>query len=120
VNLDNLEGILMQRIRHPKEFKDQLIDEAIQAGNASSVAKRHDIDPKLLCRWIRESKHKAWDKTSNEAKKVTAYTPSPQEFKELESENDKLKQILGDKDLEIAILKDLVKKINPGFRTRLK
>jgi transposase-like protein len=110
----------MQRIRHPKEFKDLLIEEAIQAGNATVVAKRHDIDPRLLCRWIRESKHKAWGNTDNGAKKVTPYTPSSQEFRDLESVNDKLKLILGDKDLEIAILRDLVKKANPGFRTKLK
>ncbi|MFX4300798.1 hypothetical protein ACOJUR_00700 [Alicyclobacillus tolerans] len=30
--------------------------------------------------------------------------------KELETENDKLNKILGDKDLEIAILRDLLKK----------
>ncbi|SHL10346.1 hypothetical protein [Alicyclobacillus tolerans] len=30
--------------------------------------------------------------------------------KELETENDKLKRILGDKDLEIALLRDMLKK----------
>lgn len=112
----------MIRVRHPKEFKDQLIQEATQAGfgNVAAVARRHGIDPKLLSRWMRESKHKDWASTGNGAKKVVSYVPSPLEFKELESENNKLKQILGDKDLEIAILRDLVKKVNPGFRTKLK
>jgi transposase-like protein len=112
----------LERKRFPKELKDQVVQEAIQVGrgNAASVARRHDLDPKLLSRWIRESKHKSWEITSGEAKKVTTYVPSSQEFKELETENDKLKQLLGEKDLEIAILRDLVKKVNPGFRTKLK
>lgn len=108
----------MERRRYPKEFKDQLIGEAIQAGNASAVAKCHGIDPRLLSRWIQESKHNDWDQTSSGAKEVTAYTPFLQEFKELESENDKLKLISGDKDLEIARLKDLIKKIDPGLLKR--
>lgn len=60
-----------------------------------------------------KSKHQDWQSTSREAKKVTSYDPSPSEFKELETESDKLKKILGDKDLEIAILRDLVKKRTP-------
>lgn len=113
---------MMTRIRHAKDFKDQLIEESIQAGfgNVAAVARRHSIDPKLLSRWMRESKHKAWTATSNEGKKVVSYVPSAQEFRELETENNKLKQILGEKDLEIAILRDLVKKVNPGFRTKSK
>lgn len=55
-----------------------------------------------------------------EAKAVTSYTPSPGEFRELETENDKLKKLLGEKDLEIAILRDLVKKVNPAYRTKWK
>ena len=46
--------------------------------------------------------------------------PSSKEFKELETENDKLKNILGEKDLEIAILRDLLKKTNPASPKKLK
>lgn len=33
-------------------------------------------------------------------------------------ENDTLKKILGEKDLEIAILKDLIKKANPQLKIK--
>lgn len=105
----------MERKRYPKEFKEQLIQEAKEIGSVGQVAKRHGISAKSLYRWIEESKHKSWRETPKEAKKVVSYLPSPQEYKSLESENEKLKQILGEEDLEIAILKDLVKKKNPGF-----
>ena len=107
----------MERKRYPKEYKDQLIKEALEIGNAIQVAKRHEINVKILYRWISESKHKAWQHTKSDAKKTAVYVPSHQEFKQLEKENDKLKQILGEKDLEIAILRDLIKKQNPGFQT---
>ncbi|USG65058.1 transposase [Brevibacillus ruminantium] len=75
----------MQRKRYSIEFKQQLIQEAQEAGNASQVATRHGIDVKMLYRWIRD-----WQNTFTEAKAVTSYTPSPREFRELETENNKL------------------------------
>ncbi|CAM3279723.1 transposase [Brevibacillus invocatus] len=110
----------MQRKRYPIEFKQQLVQEAQDAGNASQVARLHGIDAKMLYRWIRDSKHVDWKNTPAEAKAVKSYTPSPGEFRELETENDQLKKLLGEKDLEIAILRDLVKKVNPAYRTKWK
>lgn len=40
--------------------------------------------------------------------------------KELSKENEKLKTLLGEKDLEIAILRDLIKKKNPHLLKNLK
>ena len=41
-----------------------------------------------------------------------------EELNEVTQENDKLKKILGEKDLEIAILKDLLKKANPQLKIK--
>ena len=107
----------MKRQRYPKNFKEQLVKEAREVGNAVSVAKRHGVNVKTLYRWIQDSKHKAWEEPDGNAKKVTAYVPSPQEFRQMEKENNTLKKLLGEKDLEISILRDLVKKPRPGFPT---
>ena len=37
---------------------------------------------------------------------------------EVNQENDKLKKVLGEKDLEIAILRDLLKKANPQLKIK--
>lgn len=110
----------MQRKRYTVEFKEQVLNEVREVGNAAQVARRHGLTPKVVYDWMTKSKHQDWQTASPEAKKVASYVPSPAEFKELETENDKLKKILGDKDLEIAILRDLVKKANPAYRTKLK
>ena len=68
----------MKRQRYPKNFKEQLVKEAQEVGNALSVAKRHEINAKTLYRWIQESKYKAWGETDANARKVRAYVPSPQ------------------------------------------
>ena len=108
----------MQRKSYSVEFKQQLIQEAQEVGNASQVARKHGIDGKMLSRWIRQSKQTNWKQTNPEAKKMVSYTPSPKEFQTLEHENDKLKKLLGETDLEIAILRDLLKKSDPAFRTK--
>jgi len=48
------------------------------------------------------------------------YIRSPKEFKELESENTKLKELLGEKDHEIYTISDLLIKTNSDSLTKLK
>jgi len=110
----------MQRKQYTMEFKQQVLQEVHEVGTAAQVARRHGLTPKMVYNWMERSKHHDWQTTSPEAKKVASYIASPAEFKELETENDRLKKILGDKDLEIAILRDMLKKVNPAYRTKLK
>ncbi|MED4600228.1 transposase [Paenibacillus validus] len=110
----------MQRRRFTLEFKQQIIQEAKEVGNASQVARRHNLNPKVLYRWMNEADHTDWQQTEPSAKTIKAYVPSPQEFRSLEGENKQLKELLGEKDLEIAVLRGLLKKQNPAYRTKLK
>ena len=80
----------MKRQRYPKSLKEQLVREAQEVGNAVPVAKRHGINVKTLYRWIHESKHKAWEVAPEDAKKIAQYMPSPQEFRQVEKENEHL------------------------------
>jgi len=110
----------MKRNRYTVEFKQQVVREVQEVGNAAQVARRYDLNPPLIYRWMSESKHRKWFEAGPEAKRVQAYTPTPREFESLEHENDKLKKLLGEKDLEIEILRDLLKKRDPAYRTKLK
>ena len=105
---------------YTKEFKEMILQETNETNDVAQVARRHDLSKKTIYNWRKQAGHKAWDVTGPTAKKTAVYTPTAQEFKELESENSQLKQILGEKDLEIAILRDLIKKSQPGYRTKLR
>lgn len=113
---------MSKRRSYPKEFKEQIIKEVQEIGSVYQVAKRHDIAPTTIYGWIKakNTNHKAWDETPGTAKRMSEYIPSSKEFKELESENTKLKELLGEKDLELSILRDLIKKKNPGYQIKLK
>lgn len=105
---------------YTKEFKEMILQEAKESNDVAQVARRHDLSTKTIYNWRKQSTHKAWEVTNPNAKKIAPYTPTAQEFKEIESQNNQLKQLLGEKDLEIAILRDLIKKTQPGCQIKLR
>lgn len=104
----------MKRKRYSQEFKDQVIKESMEVGNSAIVARKHDLSPNMVSRWVRE--HSKPNKIGFGP--VYGNGSYNQSAKALESENEKLKKLLGEKDLEIAILKDLVKKTNPQLKIK--
>ena len=92
----------MQKQYDP-EFKEKVIKEAFEVGNQSLVARKYDLDKSLVSNWVRNFKGNG--KSGNCVSKK-------EEMKKLFHENHRLKNLLGEKDLEIAILQDLVKKTN--------
>jgi transposase len=91
------EGIIVNRKRYTQEFKQSVVKEAMEVGNAAQVARRHDITANMVYRWMKQSKHQEFKQTRPEGKKVAPFTPSVDEYRAIEEENDKLKRILGEK-----------------------
>lgn len=80
----------MAKTQHSKEFKQKLIQECLETGNCSAVAKKHEVKTTTLYSWVRAHKNK-----------------------ELFSKNKSIKQYqkeLEEKELEIKILQELLKK----------
>lgn len=108
----------MQGKTYTKEFREMVLQEVNETNDMAQVARRHEISPKTIYSWKKQAQHKAWDATPPSAKKIVSYTPTAQEFKQLETQNGQLKTLLGEKDLEIAILRDVLKKAQPGYRIK--
>jgi len=89
--------------RYSAEFKNKIIKEVKETGNASLVARKHDLVAGTVTRWVRDSK-----KNNSTANKYN----NDEDDTDLVKENDRLKKLLGEKDLELAILRDLLKKTN--------
>lgn len=107
---------MMKRNKYSKEFKLQVCKEAIETGNGAIVARRYELSSNMVNRWVKEYKDGKFDNGNvNEGKEWI-----PLETKKLSQENDQLKKLLGEKDLEIAILRDLIKKKNPHLLKNLK
>lgn len=92
----------MQKKVYTEEFKQRVIKEAIETGSSSVVARRYEVAPSIVARWVRKFK------SGNIPTPKMSYNHD--EYKRLMAENEKLKRLLGEKDLEIDILSELIKK----------
>jgi len=102
----------LHRNRYSEEFKEQIVRECQQVGNIAVVARRHEISAKTAANWVRAAKARG------------SVSPPPRDrdarLKELErrlrtvsTENDKLKRLVAEKELELAILRELRTLPNP-------
>lgn len=91
-----------------------MVKEAVEVGNASIVARKHDLSMSMVNRWVREQcgSKNPLSMTNIKAQHISS-NPGV-----LSAENYKLKKIIGEKELEIEILKDLLKKTDPALRTK--
>ena len=103
----------MKRNRYSDAFKAQVVKEANETGNTAAVARRYELNSNVVRRWIKQDKEGQFDG-------IDLSATTPLEAKALSSENEQLKMLLGEKDLEIAILRDLIKKRNPHLLKKLK
>ena len=103
---------------YSEEFKNQILQEVKEVGNVSLVGRKHGIYTSTIFTWISKSKNKDKIKVKPGRKALIEGKNKENEINEVTQENDKLKKILGEKDLEIAILRDLLKKANPQLKIK--
>ena len=107
------------RKHYPIELKLKIVQECLETGNCAIVARKYGISSNLVNRWTRYYRKygEAAFKGSNTKPSIEG-TFHIEEHKKVLSENEKLKKILGEKEQEIEILKDLLKKTNPHLRIK--
>ena len=96
--------------KYSDELKDQIIRECQEVGNVAVVARRHEISSNTIHTWIRKYRERGTAKMfkKNGFKDLNTMT------EQLKStENDQLKRLLAEKELELAILRELRDKTNP-------
>ena len=103
---------------YTEEFKEQILQEVKEVENVSLVGRKHGISTSTIFNWISKSKNKDKIGVKPGRKALVEGKNNENEINEITQENDKLKKILGEKDLEIAILKDLLKKANPQLKIK--
>lgn len=105
-----MEGNVMMRKQHDLNFKMEIVRKGKETGNFTAVARQHELDPKMVLRWVKELNRTDVDKLDGNSKRQTAFIPTSDDYKQLEQENEKLKKLLAEQALEREILKDLLKK----------
>lgn len=95
----------MTQKRYTDEFKEQLIREYQETGNVALVARRYEISANTIHTWIRKKRQQGSVKAlpRREAARTRAME---QRLKEVSLQNDQLKRLLADKELELTILRE--------------
>jgi len=111
----------MKRRYHSPDFKLKVVKEALETGNSAMVVRKHELSSSMVSKWVRTykavgEKNFLEGRTSQGKGNTSVYRH--QDCKSIEKENDKLKKLLGEKDLEIEILRDLLKKTNPNLKIK--
>ncbi len=87
------------------------------------VARKYDLNANMFHRWVKQV-NQAGGKLPKKIKGIATHVTLEElrqfnaERGELASENEKMKKVLGEQELEIAVLRDLVKKANSHLRIK--
>jgi transposase-like protein len=98
--------------KYSDELKEQIIRECQEVGNVAVVARRYEISSNTIHTWIKKYRERGTAKTLKKNGFKDLNTMSEQ-LKKVSTENDQLKRLVAEKELELAILRELRDKTNP-------
>jgi transposase-like protein len=98
--------------QYTNEFKAQVLKEVQEVGNAALVARRYELSKNTVYTWMRAARRRG--STEALSRNLQSRTSELEKrLEEVSSENDQLKRIVAEKELELAILRELRDKTNP-------
>lgn len=101
------------------EFKAQVVKEAIEVGNVTLVARKHGLSQKTLNNWVQRHRGVTQKRAVRNSELIRKEASvSPVQLQDALNQNEKLKNLLGERELEIAVLRDLLKKTSTPLPTR--
>lgn len=97
--------------QYTNEFKAQVLKEVQEVGNAALVARRYELSKNTVYTWMRAARRRG--STEVLSRNLQSRTSELEKrLEEVSSENDQLKRIVAEKELELAILRELRDKTN--------
>lgn len=102
----------MTRKRYSDEFKEQVVKEYEEIGNAALVARRHEISKQTVYAWIKAKKKNRSVKPLPR-EQLARLEEAERRLTTVSEESHQLTLLLAEKELELAILRELRDKVNP-------
>jgi transposase-like protein len=107
---------MIRRFRCPVETKKELVAEVMAGYRTEVVAKRHGLSPKTLRVWVRQYRDEVGEIMARKRKSEEQLIQDAARLKELEEKYQEALKLLGEKEVEINILRELVKKNHPEWK----
>lgn len=111
---------MKRRFRCPVDVKREMVAEVLSGFRTEFVARQYGMSPKTLSNWVRQYQDEVGDVMARKQEQAEQLKQDAAEFKELQKKYKAAMKLLGEKELENNILKDLVKKTNPAALKDLK
>ncbi|MFS0638042.1 helix-turn-helix domain-containing protein [Mesobacillus foraminis] len=96
-----------KKIEALEEVKKNYVRMALETGNYSSVARKAGIDRTTIKRWIQEYEDEVREQMEDPASSILSAEPTKEELK---AKYEQAMKLLGEKELEVAMLRNLLKK----------
>ncbi len=102
----------MKKRDYTQEFKEQVLRECQEVGNVAVVARRHNISANTIHTWRRKVRQVGSTKPlpADEAKRIRELEAR---LGKISTENDRLKRIVAEKELQITIMEEVRDSENP-------
>ncbi|MEK3885475.1 transposase [Paenibacillus sp. PL2-23] len=105
------------RKRMNEETKVRIVKEAISGVKVGVLARLYDLHPETVRTWVREHRESI---PPEEIPLTDEHLEELKRLQDVEDRYEKAIKVLGEKELEIEILRDLLKKKNPAYQKDLK
>lgn len=100
-----------------EEHRLKVAQEALSGTKVGFLARKYEISPRSIQNWVKEYKEKYGEEA---VPTVSQRISDAKRLEELEEKYAKAMKMLGEKDLELEIMRELVKKPNPAYPKKFK
>lgn len=107
---------MKRRFRCPVEAKKELVVEVLSGYRTEVVARKHGMSPKTLSNWVRQYQDEVDELMVKKRDDVEKLKQDASKHQELQKKYTEAVKLLGEKELEINILRELVKKKYPDWK----
>jgi len=109
---------MKRRFRCPVETKKELVVEVLAGYRTENVARKYGVSPKTLSNWVRQYQDEVGDLMEKKRNDAEMMKQNAAGYEELQKKYNDAMKLLGEKELENSILRDLVKKKYPQWKQR--
>ncbi|MFC5647868.1 transposase, partial [Paenibacillus solisilvae] len=95
-----------------KEVRLRIVQEALSGIKIAVLARKYEVHPETIRTWIKEYRDQVGD---DEIPSTDEQIQELRRLQDVEEKYQKAVKILGEKELEIEILRELLKKKNPAY-----
>lgn len=95
-----------------QEHRIKVAQEALDGTKVGFLARKYEVSPRSILNWVKEYKEKYGEEA---VPSVSQRISDSKRLAEMEEKYSKAMKMLGEKDLELEIMRELVKKTNPAY-----